>query len=65
MIANLTLGKNQDDSGTIHIPKGVYTDFLKGNPLTKISGDCHGIFRITIKLTRPRKRSDRFPHEED
>lgn len=61
MITSLTLGKNQDGSGTIHIPKEVYKDFLKGEPLTKISGDCHGVFRVTIKLTRPLKRSDRFP----
>lgn len=61
MIANLTLGFNQDGSGVIHIPKEIYADFLSGKPITKISGDCHGEFRLTIKITRPLKRSDRFP----
>jgi hypothetical protein len=59
MITNMTLGRNQDGSGYLHIPKDVYEDFLNGTPLTKISGDCHGEFRIELRLTRPAKPKER------
>ena len=32
----------------------------RGEPIVKRSGDCHGHFKITVKLTRPRSIKDRF-----
>ena len=31
-----------------------------GEPVVKRSGDCHGHFKITVKLTRPKTKKDRF-----
>jgi hypothetical protein len=53
MITNMTLGRNQDGSGYLNLPKDAYEAFLTGTPLTKISGDCNGEFRIELRLTRP------------
>ena len=57
----MTYGSKEDGSGYLLLTPEENEAFKKGKPIKKISGDCHGIFRILAKITRPRSKDKRFP----
>ncbi len=36
-------------------------DFKAGKQVVKLSGDSNGVFKVVLKLTRPRNRRKRYP----
>ena len=58
----MTLG-GKSDGCELQLSASETKRFLAGEVVKKISGDCHGMFRITVKLTRPRSLKKRFPKE--
>lgn len=59
----MTLGTKQDGSAVIELTKDEWQQFRGGKLLVRHSGDAYGVFRVELKLTRPKEKSHRFPPE--
>ena len=54
---------NSEGGGNLALTAQEVKDLTDGKPVVKRSGDSHGMFTITVKITRPRAKKDRFPEQ--
>jgi hypothetical protein len=57
----MILCREADGTDSIKFTKEETLDLLVGKPIIKQSGDCHGLFKIVVKLTRAKTKAKRFP----
>jgi hypothetical protein len=60
----MILGTQKNDLGltefVIRLAPEERDDFLAGKPVKRISGDSKGHFTVTVKMTRPRTKKERY-----
>lgn len=56
----MTFGTREDGSGYLELTKEEVEALKARKPVVKHTGDCNGHAKITVKLTRPRSKVDRF-----
>ncbi len=57
----MTYSSNEKGEGFIALTPEENEAFKQGQAVTKTNGDTHGMFKICLKLSRPRSKAKRFP----
>jgi hypothetical protein len=59
----MTYSSDETGGATFSLSPAEHAAFKSGKPVTKVTGDCNGMVTITLKMTKPRSKQDRFPAE--
>ena len=59
----MTYGGKEDGGATFTLTPEEHARFKSGKPVIKKTGDNRGMATITLKMTRPKAKSRRFPVE--